>query len=334
MSGYDPIPEIGKLGYTAREAAFLYLVGMHSGYFLRSQFLQFVKREDGAMVQRFLTKTVFFGHVIPIEYAAGRHIYHLKSKLIYRLLGHEDSQNRRLKGDREIKTRLMQVDYLIDHFGEKLLETAADKLRFFQEKLKIETESLPQAAYRNHGLPCYFPDRFPISVTEKPGERHPHVTFVFFDDGLRSLSAFHRWLEQYTPLLNTLQLAEVVYVSDSSRNFDSAEREFLRRFPGKAASKELPKGLEHFLLWLNIRSRYDREGGHLTPDGICLLAEGDELYTSLEMKVLLESWKLGRTNEAGIRARFEPQLRRITFRSHLLSYTYPVWSMKYRHSVL
>jgi hypothetical protein len=35
---YDPIPELQKLGYTEREAAFLYLVGIHSGYFLRRQY--------------------------------------------------------------------------------------------------------------------------------------------------------------------------------------------------------------------------------------------------------------------------------------------------------
>jgi len=333
VSGYDPIPEIEKLGYTGREAAFLYLVGMHSGYFLRSQFLQLVKREDGALVQRFLAKAVSAGHVVPIEYAAGRHIYHLKSKLVYRLLGQEDSQNRRLKGDREIKTRLMQIDYLIDHFGETFLETAEDKVRFFHEKLKLNTGLLPQAAYRNHGQPCYFPDRFPVSVTEKPCERFPHVTFVFLDDGLRSLSAFVHWLKQYTPLLNALQFAEVVYVSDSSRNFAGAEREFLCRFPRNATSKEFPMGLEHFLSWLRVRSGLDRKEGRFSSDEMRIAREGDEIYTDLEMKALLAAWKMGSTNEARIRQRFQPQLRQITFRSDLLSYTYPVWSVKYRHSV-
>jgi hypothetical protein len=82
---YDPIPELRKLSYTEREAAFLYLVGVHSGYFLRRQYLAFVEREDGAMVQRFLQKVVELQHVHPVEYATGRHIYHLKSKLIYRV---------------------------------------------------------------------------------------------------------------------------------------------------------------------------------------------------------------------------------------------------------
>jgi hypothetical protein len=331
---YDPIPELQKLGYTEREAAFLYLVGMHSGYFLRRQFLVFVEREDGAMVQRFLQKAVSFGHVVPMEYAAGRHIYHLKSKLVYRVLGQEDSQNRRSKGDREIKTRLMQVDYLIDQFGQKFLETGADKVRFFQQKLSVKVESLPQASYRSRGAPCYFPDRFPISVTEKLGQTAPLVTFVFLDDGLRSLSAFVRWLEQYAPLLNALQLAEVVYTSDNSRNYAGAEREFLRRFPPSSVTSELPFGLEHFLNWLRIRTRYDREGGNFSLDHMRVLDEGERLYTSLEEQAILAGWKLGSVRESKLRERFEREMHQISIRGYLFEYDYPVWSMKYRRSVL
>jgi hypothetical protein len=334
VTGYDPIPELQKLGYTEREAAFLYLVGVHSGYFLRRQFLAFVEREDGAMVQRFLQKTMAFGHVFPMEYAVGRHIYHLKSKLVYRLLGQEDSQNRRLKGDREIKARLMQVDYLIDHFGEKFLDKAADKVAFFQEKLNVKTESLPKASYRRHGTPCYFPDRFPIAVSDKPSQTAPLVTLVFLDDGLRSLSAFVRWLEQYAPLLNALQLAEVVYTSDNSRNFEGAEREFLRRFPPNSVTSELPMGLEHFLNWLRIRTRYDREEGRFSLDELRILKEGEPAYTSLEKQAMLAGWKLGSVRESKLRERFEREMRQISIRGYLLEHDYPVWSMKYRRSVL
>ena len=34
---YDPISILQNVGYTEREAAFLYLVARHSGYFLRRQ---------------------------------------------------------------------------------------------------------------------------------------------------------------------------------------------------------------------------------------------------------------------------------------------------------
>ncbi|MHB8303734.1 MAG: hypothetical protein ACYDC6_12980 [Acidobacteriaceae bacterium] len=36
------------MGYTEREVAFLYLVALHSGFFLRRQYGRFVRRERGA----------------------------------------------------------------------------------------------------------------------------------------------------------------------------------------------------------------------------------------------------------------------------------------------
>jgi hypothetical protein len=333
-STYDPICELRKFGYTERESAFLYMVGMHSGYFLRRQFLGFIKREDGAMVQRFLQRSIDLQHVLPIEYAAGRHIYHLKSKLAYRILGTEDSQNRRMKGDRQIKTRLMQVDYLVAHLGDQFLETTQQKLTFFREKVKLPVDSLPQIRYGNKGTPCFFPDRFPITVTQEPDRSHPPVTFTFLDDGLRSISAFVRWLEQYASLLRSLHLAEVIYAADNSRNFDEAEREFLRRFPHRGEAKGLSHGVEHFLSYLKIRARYDRQRGGFSADEMRVLNEGMNLYTGLEQQALLAAWEIGSTTEEKIRARFEPETKRLSIRGYLLEYDYPIWSMKYRRAVL
>jgi hypothetical protein len=330
---YDPIQELGKLGYTEREAAFLYLVGIHSGYFLRRQYLAFIEREDGAMVQRFLQKVVELQHAHPVEYAAGRHIYHLKSKLIYRILGQEDSQNRRVKGDRQIQARLMQADYLLDHFGEQFLETSKQKMAFFQ-KLRVPLESLPQTRYGNNGEISYFPDRFPIAIKQESGQSTPLVTLVFIDDGLRSISAFVRWLEQYAHLLKALRRAEIIYAAGNSRNFDDAEREFLRRFPSSSTTSEMPRGLEHFLNYLELRTRYDRNVGGFSLTDLAIVREEMEIYTSLEHQALLSVWKNGSTNEAKIRARFEPKIRQTSIHGCMLEYDYPIWSMKYRCSVL
>jgi hypothetical protein len=331
---YDPIAELQKLGYTEREASFLYLVGIHSGYFLRRQFLTFIKREDGAMVQRFLEKSVERVHVHPIEYAAGRHIYQLKSKLIYRILEQEDSQNRRAKGDRQIKARLMQVDYLLDHFGEKFLETAEQKLTFFHGKLGISLDALPQTRYGRNETSAYFPDRFLVAVKQEPSQATATITLVFIDDGMRSVSAFVRWLDQHASLLGALHRAEVIYAADSSRNFDAAQREFLRRFPPSTATKELPRGLEHFLSYLEIRTRYDQGTGMFPVEDARVLDEGTKLYTSLAQRGWLSSWKNGSVSEEKIRAFYEPQMKQRVFRGYLLGYDYPIWSMKYRRAVL
>lgn len=232
---YDPIAELQKLSYTEREAAFLYLVGIHSGYFLRRQFLQFLRREDGAMVQRFLIKSMELEHVHAIEYAHRRHIYHLKSKTVYRILDQEDSQNRRAKADTEIKVRLMQLDYLLDHFGETFLETAERKIQFFHGRLSIPSELLPRIVYRgantSDAQTRYFADRFPISV-QVATDNAPLVRLAYIDAGLRSISSFAHWLEERTAFLCALKRAEVIYTANTAHNFTAAEHEFLRRFPG------------------------------------------------------------------------------------------------------
>jgi hypothetical protein len=165
-------------------------------------------------------------------------------------------------------------------------------------------------------------------------EQAPPVRFIFLDDGLRSLSAFVRWVEQHTKLLNSLHRAEVVYASDSTRNFDGAEREFLRRFPPGSGTKELPRGLEHFLGWLRIRTRYERKGGGLSLDETRVLDEGERLYTSLEKQAFLSAWKIGSTDEARIRSYYEPRMRQLSIHGYLLEHDYPVWSIKYRRTVL
>jgi hypothetical protein len=240
MLSYDPIPELRKFGYTEREATFVYLVGMHSGYFLRRQFLAFLEREDGALVQNFLEKSAALEHVRPIEYAKGRNIYHLHSRSVYRTLGQEESQARRVKADREIKSRLMQLDYVLDHLRDWFLETSEKKLEFFQDTFGIASTSLPHGLRPNGRTGTsirYFLSRFPIGVERKSSGFAPVVNFAYIDDGLRTVSNFVRWLTQHHALLNCLPSAEIIYIADAVRNFPAAEHEFLRRFPSENARK-------------------------------------------------------------------------------------------------
>src|SRR5260370_15793739 len=87
----DPIVAIESLGYTEREAAFLYLVAVHSGYFLRRQFDYFIDRNKGAIVIRFLEKARIAGHIEFLDYNQGWHVYHLFSRTIYRQLADLES---------------------------------------------------------------------------------------------------------------------------------------------------------------------------------------------------------------------------------------------------
>jgi hypothetical protein len=228
----------------------------------------------------------------------------------------------------------MQVDYLLDHFGDQFLETADQKVRFFEDRLQIPRDSLPQARYQNAGSPVYFPDRFPISVEREPGQSAPWVSFAFIDDGLRSISAFVRFLDQHAELLAALHRVEVIYAADNSRNFAEAEDQFRRRFPPSRASEKLPYGVDHFLAYLRIRTSYDRQRGGFSMEEMRILRDGIQGYTNPWHAAVLVAWEFGATNEAKVRAGFEPLMKQISIKSCLLAHDYPVWSMKYRRAVL
>jgi hypothetical protein len=68
----DPIIALQSIGYTEREAAFLYLVAVHSGCFLRRQFDYFIDRNKGAIAQRFLEKARLAGNIEVIDYGEAR----------------------------------------------------------------------------------------------------------------------------------------------------------------------------------------------------------------------------------------------------------------------
>jgi hypothetical protein len=60
---YDAIDTIRCLGYSERQASFIYTVAVHSGYFLRRQFNFAVQRRRGWIAADFLAKAKRAGHV-------------------------------------------------------------------------------------------------------------------------------------------------------------------------------------------------------------------------------------------------------------------------------
>lgn len=237
----DFITALQSLGYTEREASFLYLVATHSGYFLRRQFNYFIDRHKGFIAHRFLEKAHAAGHVETIDYGRGFYIYHLFSKPIYRLLGNAESQNRRRKGDGTIRARLMALDYVLENDDEHYLESDEERLRFFTEARSIRSEIFPS------WLP--FSATFPVSIADRAYPATSLVRFAFIDEGLRSTRRFSRFLTDMAPLFDALGTFEVLYTACSTYNFSASEHEFRRRFQPLVLSQQraLLPGLERGL---------------------------------------------------------------------------------------
>ncbi len=224
MTTVDPILALQSFGYTEREASFLYLVAMHSGYFLRRQFDYFIDRHKGAIAQHFLEKARVAGHVRVLDYGQRWNVYHLFAKSIYRLLGNAESQHRRAKGDAQIKAKLMALDYVLENDREHFFATEDDRRNYFEF-----TRGLPAEMLGSHiagELP--FTSSFPVSLADRRNPQHSLVRFTFIDEGQLSTAKFLRFVQSMKPAFDALGHVEVIYIADSQHNFPAIERIFSR----------------------------------------------------------------------------------------------------------
>jgi len=324
MISYDPIPFIQGMGYTEREASFLYLVAFHSGYFLRRQFDGFINRHSGAIAQHFLTKARENGHVTALDFGQQRHVYHLRYKSFYTLLEDPDSQNRRRKSDAEIKLRLMILDHILLHLAESFLGSREEKVQLFTEVLAISPIHLPVtkrsgSAFTDHTLISY-------------DKEMKLPRFVFIDEGARSMARFERFLSGYDRLFRRLTRFELVYLADSDMNFAAATNLVQKSFPESIAKEShslYPKGAEHLLSYFRVRSRYEAEIGGLTIEDFVLLRDGNQLYTEPDHATLYDEWRVKPFPATAIRQRVTSKTASTSFRTELLKLTYPIFT--YRH---
>jgi hypothetical protein len=228
---YDAIDTISCLGYSERQASFIYTVAVHSGYFLRRQFNFAVQRRRGWIAANFLTKAKRAGHVREIQCAPSRLLYQLCAKQLYRIVGQTDSPNRRAKSPREIRRRLIMLDYVLGHLGrQEFLETDASRRQFFAQ---FGVNDVVLASANKFG------ELLPVSVRR---EKSLTVLFTFIDEGQRSIAKFERFLSTHDKLLCSLPAFEVVYVAITPELFKEAQHLFGRLFPARPVThlKKLP----------------------------------------------------------------------------------------------
>lgn len=223
---HDPIPALQTFGYTDREAAFLYLVAAHSGYFLRRQFDYFIDRNKGSIVSRFIAKARAAGHIKFLDYKQGWYVYHLCSRAIYRLCGEPESQLRRRKADAQVRLRLMALDYVLGNEEVHYLASEGERLRYFEHVRGIPTDLFDDDNRRLHPLLT----AFPISLTDRERPARCAVRFVFIDEGLSDAGKFVRFLDAAEPLFRAIGNFEVVYIANAESIFPSAKAAFWSRF--------------------------------------------------------------------------------------------------------
>jgi hypothetical protein len=310
----NAIESLLRFGYTGREATFLYLVAVHSGYFLRRQFIECVHRERGGVATNFLRKAMELRHVTALPCNEGRFTYHLHGKQLYRALDQSDSQNRRLKSTPEIRRRLIVLDYVLLHLGqERFVESEQDRRQLWAS-LKVKAEAINRA---DTFLQCV-----PVSILGA-GETLT-IRFAFVDESQRSMSRYLRFLNAYGELICSLERAEVAYVSPSPINFTSAQHLFDRHMPLKnPLTPACPLGVEHLVRWLEMQHKFRWEQGSITPAEHQLFLEGERVYRAPVHLGLIASWNNGAMDRSKVRKLFSAEKRRALFVTELVHADYP-----------
>ena len=87
MTPLERIEALRNFGYDLEEARFLCTAALHSGFFLRRQFLSFINGMKGWKDVVLLNKLKANGHCRVTFFRHSRMVYHLSAKPLYEALG-------------------------------------------------------------------------------------------------------------------------------------------------------------------------------------------------------------------------------------------------------
>lgn len=219
------------LGYTRQEAAFLSLVALHGGYFIRRQYQRFAGYR-GRFEERLLHRADSFGHIRSTIYRNRTEVYHVFARAIYRAIGDEDNRNRRPRPVFSIKAKLMALDFVLAHPAARYLATEREKVEYFCGPGGVDRALLPGKTYAANSLSeqtrRYFIEKYPIFLDRTDDAIPALASFCYVDEGVLSNSGFTSFLKRYGPLFAALARFRLVYVAAEHKPFRRAERAFDR----------------------------------------------------------------------------------------------------------
>lgn len=212
-----------ELGFTLREAEFLYLIGTHTGVFTTAQYRTYISGSRGWAQDHLVSTLDSHRFVTRIGLTERDHVIHISGKGFYRAILNDDSRLRRSMSPALMRQRLQYADYLVHHPELQYLTTETHKYDYLVHQLRIDATLLPQARY--HGKESddftvrFFPDRFPIFSTS--GDQ-PGLGIVYGEDPGAAYSSFRRFVTNNKPWLQETPALHFVYVSPLPRRKELA----------------------------------------------------------------------------------------------------------------
>ncbi len=142
----DRADALVRVGWTRREAEWLALVCLHSGVFLRSQYLAFIGRMNPALAHRFVRRCRKYAVEEPWNGSRLR-VCRIAARRLYGVIDAEHVRHRRPAAFEVVLRRLLSLDYVLEHAHAPWLPTEDEKVNALTAA-GIAKELLPRRLYR------------------------------------------------------------------------------------------------------------------------------------------------------------------------------------------
>ena len=293
MTDPERTSALRELGYTSQEAAFLSLVALHGGYFIRRQYQQFAGYR-GRFEERLLRRAESFGHIRSTIFSNRTEVYHVFARAIYRAIGDEDNRNRRPRPAFSIKAKLMALDFVLAHPAAQFLATEREKLEYFCGKRAVDRALLPGKTYSANSpsgeTRRYFIEKYPIFLDCVADGSPPLASFCYVDEGVLSNSGFTSCLKRYGPLFAALARFRLVYVAAEHKPFRRAERAF-DRFTEALANPEAATPGGQMGEYFRLRRLFEtRQYGQLNKAKLDRLRDLSERFQGSPAESRFQQW--------------------------------------------
>ena len=218
----DRAAALAALGWTGADAEWLAFVCLHSGAFLRSQYLTFTGESHPMHAARFIARC----GAIAVEEAwngTAVRFCRIVARPVYRALGAEHIRHRREATTGLLRRRLLAFDYVVDHADRPWLPTEDEKVMALTGAGVAEAV-LPRRVYtgKSKGRTRYFVNKLPVALDARG------ALFVFVQIGADdSLFALRTWGESHAAVWGELRATgravSVVAVGGHDEPLDGVE---------------------------------------------------------------------------------------------------------------
>lgn len=302
------IHKLRSYGYTEREARFLYIVALHSGYFTQQQYTEFGPATRGCITHGFTSKLVARDHAAEHKYQNNARIFQFTHKGMYSAIEQENIRNRRKHSFEFMKNRLAMLDFVLGHLEYNYFEGEAEKVQYFEQHFEIRPQDMPGRTYRGaNKVPDtirYFVDKFPMFLDcTVTGE--PLPTFTFIDPGFGNLDAFRTHLDTYASFLSRVPRFAFVFASPAQKLFDAAQKIFQNK-----TNPPTGKLSEKVARYFTLRANWEAKRYELLKDtDIEFMNHARQCFAGELFESAFAEWKAGCLLERELVAALETRVR-------------------------